>query len=77
MQIFTPLEYGCIGFAEEAAIQAYGEDALEVYHTRYAVCTQPTVTGDVYMLLLSSSDDSRYYFLCFCCAPVWPSFEAF
>lgn len=33
--IFTPLEYGCIGLSEEAAIETYGEDGIEVYHTKY------------------------------------------
>ena len=33
--VFTPLEYGCIGLAEEDAITKYGEDDIEVYHTNY------------------------------------------
>lgn len=33
--IFTPLEYGCCGYSEEDAIQKYGEDKLEVYHTNF------------------------------------------
>ncbi|XP_035233583.1 thioredoxin reductase 3-like, partial [Stegodyphus dumicola] len=28
--VFTPLEYGCIGFSEEKAIEKYGEDNIEV-----------------------------------------------
>ena len=28
--VFTPLEYGNIGFSEEEAIQAFGEDNIEV-----------------------------------------------
>ena len=28
--VFTPLEYGAIGYAEEAAIEKYGEDDVEV-----------------------------------------------
>jgi len=31
--VFTPLEYGCIGLAEEDAIAKYGENELEVYHS--------------------------------------------
>lgn len=33
--VFTPLEYGCIGLAEEDAITMYGEDNIEVYHSSY------------------------------------------
>lgn len=28
--VFTPLEYGCIGYSEEDAIKKFGEDKLEV-----------------------------------------------
>ena len=28
--VFTPLEYGCIGYSEEAAIEKFGEDNIEV-----------------------------------------------
>lgn len=33
--IFSPLEYGTVGISEEAAIQKYGEDKIEVYHSYY------------------------------------------
>ncbi|KAK4312844.1 hypothetical protein Pmani_015761 [Petrolisthes manimaculis] len=33
--VFTPLEYGCCGLSEEAAIDKYGEDDIEVYHSSY------------------------------------------
>lgn len=33
--VFTPLEYGCIGYSEEAAIEKFGEDNIEVYHTHF------------------------------------------
>jgi len=33
--VFTPLEYGCCGLSEEDAIQQYGEDGIEVYHTSF------------------------------------------
>ena len=29
--VFTPLEYGCIGLAEEDAIAKYGESDIEVH----------------------------------------------
>lgn len=33
--VFTPLEYGCVGYSEEDAIAKFGEDKLEVYLTAY------------------------------------------
>lgn len=33
--IFTPLEYGCIGYSEEDAIAKFGEQNIEVYHSNY------------------------------------------
>lgn len=33
--VFTPLEYGSCGLSEEKAIEKYGEDDIEVYHTNY------------------------------------------
>ncbi|XP_076363627.1 LOW QUALITY PROTEIN: thioredoxin reductase 1, cytoplasmic-like [Tachypleus tridentatus] len=33
--VFTPLEYGCIGYPEEQAIQKYGDENIEVYHTNF------------------------------------------
>lgn len=33
--VFTPLEYGAIGYAEEDAIKEFGEDNIEVYHTNF------------------------------------------
>jgi thioredoxin reductase (NADPH) len=33
--IFTPIEYGCVGFAEDAAIRIFGEDNIEVYHSYF------------------------------------------
>ena len=32
VQVFTPLEYGACGLAEEDAISRHGEDNIEVYH---------------------------------------------
>ncbi|KXZ50183.1 NTR1 protein [Gonium pectorale] len=29
--VFTPLEYGCVGYSEEAAAEKYGADNIEVY----------------------------------------------
>lgn len=33
--IFSPMEYGCVGLAEEVAIERYGADNLEIYHGYY------------------------------------------
>uniref|UniRef100_A0A1B6BXA1 thioredoxin-disulfide reductase (NADPH) n=1 Tax=Clastoptera arizonana TaxID=38151 RepID=A0A1B6BXA1_9HEMI len=33
--VFTPLEYGCVGYSEEHAIKQYGEANIEVYHAFY------------------------------------------
>ena len=35
--VFTPLEYGCIGLAEEDALKIYGESNIEV-RERVCVC---------------------------------------
>ena len=33
--VFTPLEYGCIGLSEEAALERFGEAQVEVYHSTF------------------------------------------
>ncbi|XP_075218140.1 thioredoxin reductase 1, cytoplasmic-like isoform X1 [Lycorma delicatula] len=33
--VFTPLEYGCVGYSEDNAIEKYGEEFVEVYHGYY------------------------------------------
>ena len=33
--IFTPLEYACIGYSEEKAIEKLGKENVEVYHTAF------------------------------------------
>ena len=33
--VFTPLEYGTVGYSEEAAIAKFGEDNIEVFHSTY------------------------------------------
>lgn len=30
--VFTPVEYGAVGFSEEKALKVFGEEAIEVYH---------------------------------------------
>ncbi|XP_028633900.1 thioredoxin reductase 1, cytoplasmic isoform X1 [Grammomys surdaster] len=31
--VFTPLEYGCCGLSEEKAVEKFGEENIEVYHS--------------------------------------------
>lgn len=33
--VFTPLEYGTVGLSEEEAIEKYGKDKLDVFHTSF------------------------------------------
>jgi len=33
--VFTPLEYGCIGYSEEDAIAKFGESNLEIFHQAF------------------------------------------
>ncbi|XP_074863880.1 thioredoxin reductase 1, cytoplasmic [Carettochelys insculpta] len=33
--VFTPLEYGACGFSEEAALEKFGEENIEVYHSYF------------------------------------------
>lgn len=33
--VFTPLEYGAIGLAEEDAIKKFGEENIDVYHSTF------------------------------------------
>ena len=43
--VFTPLEYGCVGLTEEAAIAAYGNDNVEVYHQYFTPLEWRVVTS--------------------------------
>lgn len=33
--VFTPMEYGCCGYSEDKALEIFGEESLEVYHTLF------------------------------------------
>jgi len=33
--VFTPLEYGTVGYSEDEAIEEFGEDNIEVYHKSF------------------------------------------
>lgn len=30
--VFTPLEYGCVGYSEEEAVAMHGAEEIEIYH---------------------------------------------
>lgn len=59
--VFTPLEYGCCGLSEEAAIEKFGEESTEVYHTNFwplewTVAHRPE--NDCYMKLVVNKADN-------------------
>uniref|UniRef100_A0A4D5R9N1 thioredoxin-disulfide reductase (NADPH) n=1 Tax=Scolopendra viridis TaxID=118503 RepID=A0A4D5R9N1_SCOVI len=33
--VFTPLEYSCVGYSEEDAVEKFGEENIEVYHNSF------------------------------------------
>ena len=33
--VFTPLEYGAIGYSEEDAIKKFGDENIDVYHSTF------------------------------------------
>jgi len=33
--VFTPLEYSCVGYSEDDAIEKFGKDNIEVYHSEF------------------------------------------
>jgi len=33
--VFTPIEYGTVGFSEEDALEAFGKENIEVYHKNF------------------------------------------
>lgn len=38
--VFTPIEYGSVGLGEEDAIAKYGEENIEIYHTKHVATEQ-------------------------------------
>ncbi|EDO38228.1 predicted protein [Nematostella vectensis] len=60
--VFTPLEYGAIGYSEEDAIQKFGQENVEVYHTlfqplEYTVAQRSK--DDCYAKLICNKADSE------------------
>eukprot|EP00126_Sphaerothecum_destruens_P007693 Sdes_comp19950_c0_seq1m12451 len=44
--VFTPLEYGVIGFSEEDAIRKYGPEDIEIYHSKFFPLEWTVAHGD-------------------------------
>lgn len=59
--VFTPLEYGCIGYAEEDAIKKFGEDKLEVSSCRdLAYCQVVLISVHVYLFTCHLKRSGRW-----------------
>lgn len=60
--VFTPIEYGAIGFSEEEAIEKFGENNIEVYHgnhwpLEWTVAHRPE--NACYVKLIVNVDDNE------------------
>ncbi|XP_064459204.1 thioredoxin reductase 2, mitochondrial-like [Ornithodoros turicata] len=61
--VFTPLEYGCVGKSEEAAVAECGEDNLEVLHAFYKPLQYTVAERDssqCYMKAIASRSEPRH-----------------
>eukprot|EP01027_Heterolobosea_sp_BB2_P022157 GEZU01032599.1.p2 GENE.GEZU01032599.1~~GEZU01032599.1.p2 ORF type:complete len:504 (+),score=174.12 GEZU01032599.1:256-1767(+) len=60
--VFTPLEYGCVGLSEDAAVEAYGLENLKIYHS-YMTPLEWTVPhrpdNKCYMKLICNAQDNE------------------
>ena len=45
--VFTPIEYGCVGYSEEAAIAKFGKENIKVYGSRFGVLEGASVYKEV------------------------------
>uniref|UniRef100_A0A6B2L328 thioredoxin-disulfide reductase (NADPH) n=1 Tax=Arcella intermedia TaxID=1963864 RepID=A0A6B2L328_9EUKA len=60
--VFTPLEYGTIGLAEEQAIEKYGADNIEVYHAHFQPLEQTIphrLQNDCYAKLVCNKKENE------------------
>jgi len=60
--VFTPLEYSCVGYSEEEALEKYGEDNIEAFHAYYRplefnICDKSS--ENCYIKLICMSDFPR------------------
>jgi len=72
--VFTPLEYGSVGYSEEDAKKKFGEDAIRTYHTEfkplewsYHKTGRPDV--DCYVKVLVNTTDNNRVVGFHICAP--------
>lgn len=61
--VFTPLQYGFVGVSEEAAVDKYGEDDVEVYHSHFHPLEKAMQVRDLNMcyaklICVKSEDDA-------------------
>eukprot|EP01059_Diplonema_ambulator_P020870 TRINITY_DN3480_c0_g2_i1.p1 TRINITY_DN3480_c0_g2~~TRINITY_DN3480_c0_g2_i1.p1 ORF type:complete len:588 (+),score=250.17 TRINITY_DN3480_c0_g2_i1:95-1858(+) len=61
--VFTPLEYGVCGYAEEDAIKEFGAENLEVYHTNFKplewTVAQKPASACYVKMITNKKDDER------------------
>ena len=60
--VFTPLEYGCCGLAEEDALKRFGEDKIEVFHSNFWPLEWTVAhrsNNACYMKLVVRKDDNK------------------
>jgi len=62
--VFTPLEYGCCGMAEDKAIEIYGKDNIVVYHNvfnplEYTVAERSDDMESCYLKLVCLNDETQ------------------
>jgi len=61
--VFTPLEYGCCGYAEEEAYEKYGKENITVYHTEFKPLEwafnkkRPNVLSYVKLIVLKNDNE--------------------
>lgn len=64
--VFTPLEYGCVGLSEEAAVQCYGSDNIEVWKHFwfYSWCQSCTMKRQKFHSCIRQNFWSPKYYVC-------------
>lgn len=63
--VFTPIEYGCCGLSEEASLEKYGEDNIEIYHQNFtplewALSHERVAADNCYMKVICDKSRDRY-----------------
>jgi pyruvate/2-oxoglutarate dehydrogenase complex dihydrolipoamide dehydrogenase (E3) component len=71
--VFTPLEYGACGYAEEDAQKKWGEENIEVYHTEFKPLewsyNKARPDGDCYVKIIVNKSDNDKVVGFHMCAP--------